>query len=260
MKPILAGLFLGSALLLPAATPAAACVLDWADAGVVWPSGTLGPHTFAMTGGGCPAGLTVTITVAPGAGTLGSFTSGGSGDVAPKEDCPTPTCSSNFFGSLHDLGIVFDPTTGGASPIEITATFSVPITTLVFEISDVDFSIGGSGQDHRRDQVVITGNNGALIPALSFKTAAPRTFSIAGNTATANCTVSPEPTCNPATDTTAAPSDTGTVVVDFGAASVSTVRITYNEAGNGANPANRGIGVFASLTATPVELTGFTIE
>jgi hypothetical protein len=257
MGPLLTGLLLCAVLLLPAAAPASACSLDWADAGVVWTSATLGPHVFPMTGGGCPAGLTVTITVTQG-GTAGSFTSGGSGDVSPKEDCPTPTCSSNFFGSAHDLGVVFDPTTSGASPIVVTATFSAPITTLVFEISDIDFSIAGAGQDHRRDQVVVTSNAGN--PTLSFKTAAPRTFSIAGNTATANCTVSPEPTCNPATDTTTAPSDTGTVVVDFGALSVTTVTITYNEAGNGANPAGRGIGLLANLVATPVELTGFTIE
>ena len=55
-----------------------------------------------------------------------------------------------------------------------------------------------------------------------------------------------------------APSDSGTAVVDFGAAAVKTVTVTYNEAGNGADPAFRGIGVFGQLT--PVELMSFTVD
>lgn len=260
LPQLLAGLLVCAALLLPASTPASACGLDWADAGVVWSTGTLGPHTFPLTtfgGVACPVGATVTITVTQPVGTSGSFVLS-----TPREDCAS--CGFNNFGSAQDLGLDFDPLTGTpivTSPILVTATFSPPITNLSFEISDIDF---GPGTGARLDQVVVTSDAGD--PTLGFKTAAPRTFSISGNTATANCTVSAFPTCNQATDTTAAAPlagdnqnpDSGTVVASFGALTVTTVTITYNEAGSNADPAGRGIGVLANLT--PVELMSFTIE
>ena len=252
---LLTGLLLCGALLPAVAAPASACGLNWADPAVVWPDGTLGPHTFPLTGGGCPAGAMVTITIAP------TPASGGFLLSTPGEDCTG--CTNDIFGSSHDLGLDFDPSSSGTSPITITATFSSPLTNLVFEISDIDF--GGATPPNppdtvnsRLDQVVVNSNAGA--PTLSFKTAGAHTFSISGNSATANCNPGPFPACTPATDTTAAPSDTGTVVANFGALSVTTVTITYNEVGSGTNPAGRGIGILANLTATPVELTGFTIE
>ncbi|HEX6900178.1 MAG TPA: hypothetical protein VF789_10710 [Thermoanaerobaculia bacterium] len=243
---LLAALLLCGGLLLTGAAPAGAATLNWADPAVVWPNGSLGPHTFTLSNG-----VMVTITVAATAG--GSFTFS-----SPAEDCASGCVNSpQLFGSAHNLGVVFDPTAGGASTVNVTLSFSTPVTDLMFEISDIDFSVGAAGT-HRRDQVVITSNAGN--PALSFKTVGTHTFSIAGNTATANCTVSPEPNCNPATDTTAAPSDAGTVVVDFTGLSVSTVTIAYNEAGSGTNPSGRGIGLLANLSLTPVELMNFTIE
>jgi hypothetical protein len=241
--------------LLPAATPASACTLNWADAGVVWTNGALTHAPFILTGGGCPANATVTITVTQPAGTLGSFTFS-----SPAEDCPSGCVNAHLFGSAHNLGVVFDPSPGTppvTSPILVTLLFSTAVTNLTFEISDIDFSQAGAGQDHRLDRVSITSNAGD--PVLSFKTAAPRTFTIAGNTATANCTGT-QPTCNTAADTTAAPSDSGTVVVDFSALSVTTVTITYTEAGNGANPSGRGVGFLANQNLTPVELMGFSVD
>lgn len=256
---LLAGLLLCAALLLSAASSASAlALLDWNDPAVVWPDGSLGPHAFTLSNG-----IVVTITVTQPGGTSGSFSS-----TSPREDCalttlPTACLTTQQFGSLHNLAVLFDPSLGTpivTSPIIVTVSFSAAVTDLKFEISDIDFATGGTPGvlDHRRDQVVITSNAGS--PTLSFKTVGSHTFSISGNTATANCTVSPEPTCNTATDTTAAPSDSGTAVVDFGVLAVTTVTITYNEAGNGSNPASRGIGLLAGLQLTPVELTSFTIE
>lgn len=246
MPRLLAGLLLCGALLATAAAPASACGLNWADPAVVWPNGSLGPHTFPLTGGLCPAGVMVTITIAP-TPAAGVFLLG-----TPAEDCVG--CLTNLFGLSHDLGVDFDPSVAGTTPLTFTVTFSSPLTNVVFEMSDIDY--GGTVND-RLDQVVVTSNAGN--PTLSPKTATP-TFSIAGNTATANCTPGPFDNCTPASDTTDQTSDNGTVVANFGALSVTTVTITYNEAGTDANPAGRGIGVLANLTATPVELTGFTIE
>ena len=249
MPRLLTGLLLCGALLPAVAAPASACGLNWADPAVVWTDGTLGPHTFPLTGGGCPGGAMVTITVAP-TPSSGSFLLS-----TPGEDCASG-CTNNLFGLSHDLGLDFDPAANkGASPITITATFSSPLTNVVFEISDIDFGGPSGASTARLDQVVVNSNAGA--PTLSFKTVGTHTFSISGNTATADCTGS-FPTCSDAqADQT---SDIGTVVVNFGALSVTTVTITYNEAGNNTDPAGRGIGILANLTATPVELTGFTIE
>lgn len=268
----MAGLFLCGAL-LPGALPASAEVLlKWDDPGVAWPDGSQGSQTFTLSNG-----VLATITVVKATGTGGAFSASnqpaGSTTVSPLEDCGSPAgCDSNAFGSAHDLAVVFNPAPTVAnppgqvvSPILVTMSFSDSVTLLPtairnvkFEISDIDFSVAGSdpGSSHRRDQIVVTSDAGN--PTLAFKTAGSHTFSIAGNTATANCTVNPEPVCNPATDTTVAPSDSGTAVVDFGAAAVTKVTVTYNEAGNGSDPAFRGIGVFGELT--PVELISFTVD
>lgn len=268
----LAGLLLGGALLpAPLAATSPEILLKWGDPGVAWPDGSLGSQTFLMSNG-----VQATITVAKGSGTAGGFSNtnqpAGSTTISPLEDCGSPgNCDSNAFGSAHDLAVAFDPAPSAAfpagqvtSPIIITMTFTdavthtpTALTNLKFEISDIDFSIGGSdsGQSHRRDEIVVTSDGED--PTLSFKTPGPHTFSISDNKATANCT-GVEPTCSTADDTTVAPSDSGTVVVDFSGKSVKAVTITYNEAGTGNNPAFRGVGVFGELT--PVELVSFTVD
>ena len=276
MPRLLTGLLLCGALLPAVAAPASACGLNWADPAVVWTATNppnLGPHTFPLTGGGCPPGATVTITVTPtpGSGIFRPFPP----PSTPAEDCGLPECLTNEFGPSHDLALSFDPDPDKASPITITVTFSSPLTNVAFEISDIDFGGGAPGSE-RLDQVVVNSNAGA--PTLSFKPPTttpptPRTFSIdaVNATATANCNPGPFPTCSPATDTTQTmpqlgenqDPDAGTVKANFGALSVTTVTITYKEAGDKSNPAGRGIGILANLTATtatPVELTGFTIE
>lgn len=255
---LLAALLCG-ALLPAAAAPAhgATAELDWTDPLVVWPDGSLGPHTFPLTVSGVPSGVTATVSVTQPLSTTGVFAG-----VYPAEDC-LGGCSVNNFGPFHDLGVRFDPAAGTpvvTSPIVIEVSFSTAVSQVRFEISDVDFSVAGfeagMSQDHRRDQVVITGtdfNNGSITPTLSYKTAPPNTFTIAGNMATANCT-GVEPTCSPADTTAAQPQptdnqnpDSGTVVVDFGGQLVTKVTITYNEAGNGPNPASRGVAFLANL-------------
>jgi hypothetical protein len=165
------------------------------------------------------------------------------------------------------LAIVFDPAAGGPSPVTITATFSSPFPNLKFEISDIDFSESGStpGQ-HRLDRVMVTSPDAGDPMSITPKTEGPYTFvtPIIGNTVTAKCTGT-QPACSPSDTTAAVPlptnnpdPDSGTVVVDFGALSVSTVIITYTEAGNGSDPTGRGIAVLAHLT--PVELIDFTVD
>jgi hypothetical protein len=263
MPRLLGGLLLCGLLLPAAAAPAGACGLDWADPAVVWPNGSTTPHTFPLTGGGCPAGAMVTITVTPTPAS-GSFLLG-----TPAEDCASG-CLTNLFGLSHDLGLDFDPSGPGMSPITITAVFSTPLTNVVLEVSDIDFGgqVPPDPAGSRLDQVMIT-SNAVTPPTLSYKTAglpSAHTFDISGNTATARCTAADcttaavFPSCNIACNTTDQNFDNGTVIANFGLQSVTTVTITYNEAGSGTNPAGRGIGVLANLTATPVELTGFTIE
>jgi hypothetical protein len=108
------------------------------------------------------------------------------------------------------------------------------------------------------DRVRITSLDGT--PTLSFERPdlPIHTFSIAGNTATANCTGG-QPNCH-SDDTALAGSDAGTVLVDFGAQFVDDVTITYTEAGNGVNPAGRGIGLLGNTELTPVELMSFSVE
>lgn len=269
---LLAGLFLCIAFLL-AANPAGACGLDWSK--VTWPNlGTvpvLGPWEFEfdMTdfeGAPCPPGLKVTITVTrehlPGDLTSGFF------NPPPSEDCVAsvdPNCGFNEFGASHDLGVFFDPSTSGTSPIIIKAEFSSPVPNLKFQITDIDFSGFSSNPSFgaRLDKVKITSDVGNPILSDTPAGGTP-TYTIDGNEATAKCTVNPFPFCNPTTDTTSAtvgpaPPDAGTVLVDFSARpAVREVIITYSEAGTGTNPTARGIGVLAKLT--PVELLEFSIE
>ncbi|MCP4589945.1 MAG: hypothetical protein GY842_04320 [bacterium] len=127
----------------------------------------------------------------------------------------------------------------------ITLAFSESVTDVAFEISDIDWSAAGGGQNSRLDQVVITSDTASPL-TLGYKTGTP-TFTIAGNTATAiNLSSS-------------SADEDGTVQVSFTSA-VNTVTVTYNEASGNSNPAGRGIGLFFMLTETPVELMSFSIE
>jgi len=213
----------------------------------------------------------VTITVSQGA-TSGFFLRGANGTTSHREDCaPGLGCTVNNFGVAQDLAVIFNPTAGGTSPVTVTAVFSSPFPDLKFEISDIDF--GGNTfpstdpTGHRLDQVTITSDAG-VPTSITPKTAGPYTFvtPIVGNTVTAKCTGSEATNCNSPTDTTAAvplannnpDPDSGTILVDFTGKTVTTMTITYTEAGNDSDPAGRGIGVLGHLT--PVELMSFTID
>jgi hypothetical protein len=239
-------------------------LLNWAN--VQWSQGSTN-QTITLSNG-----VRARVTIVRDPGTVGIFVSSGGGTPnSPLEDCQG--CDSNAFGSAHDLAVVFDPNRTQpipnivVSPITITMSFSQPLMNLKFEISDIDFSAGVLPPEltnYRRDQVEVTSNAGN--PKLTSKTAGTPTFTIDGNKAIGNCTVNPEPDCNPASDTTAAvpqadnnqDPDSGTVIVDFGGIAVTTVIITYKEAGQAGEPAGRGIGVFGELT--PVELMSFTVD
>src|SRR6185436_2069440 len=158
---------------------------------------------------------------------------------------------SNRFGTTRDLGIVFDPTASRDQSVLIDLTFTnlgtgangpaKPVATFKFEISDIDYSPGGVdcfqnlGQGFRRDQVVITANNGATpVTAFSLAPLLPanpaQTFVIdSANSATAILGQQSSATTL---------DDNGTLVVDFGSSFVTGVRITYNEAGYNLNTNN----------------------
>lgn len=255
-----------------AIAPAASAMsmLDWSA--VTWNPGDL-VHTYSF-----PAdGVDVTIRIsATGSGT-GTFSAwnGFPPETFPctalatpyKDGSPAPmTYPSDRFGTKLDLGVVFDPGASNNRSVLVQIKFTnlgtgeagpaKAVSTLKFEISDIDWSgngtdcVTGLAQGFRQDQVVITANSGTVNPALMAASGTP-TFSISGNTATA--------TLNLASNT----DDNGTLQVNFGASMVTDVLITYNEAAynlnTNNNPGYRGIGILG-LTMFPVELTDFTVE
>lgn len=210
-------------------------VLDWSDPSVVWNPGEM-ENTFVLDNG-----VEITITVSSdAAGTFEAF------DVtSPYEDGPSPPNPEDFFGTGHDLGILFDPAEDqGLSPVIITAEFSESVTDLAFEISDIDFNMA------RIDQVVIT-CDGVAPSSLTPKTMSP-SFDIDDMdlmTVTSDGETS-----------VLSGSDDGTLIVECDPTGVTTVVITYNEFSGVNDPNGRGIGLFFMLTEVPVELTSFTID
>lgn len=289
MKRIYPRAFIALAVAAGFATaPAAFAVtlLDWST--VTWNPGDL-TRTYTF---GPPENVDVTITVsttAPGPGPAGTFTNYDGVSITPpcslatpnKDGTPSPgTYPSNRFGTKLDLGVVFDPGANSNQSVLIAIKFTdvgtgaggplKPVATFKFEISDIDWSGGGNDcfqpviQGWRRDQVVITAANNAT-PVTAFTltplvaTSPPATFIISPfNTATAVGDMN--------TGLQSNGDDNGSLVVDFGASSVTDVLITYNEAAFkntepmiNANPGFRGIAILG-LAMLPVGLTDFSIE
>lgn len=229
--------------LMSAGSAGAVAVLDWAA--VTWADGDL-ENTYLMSNG-----VSVTIKVSTAAAGSFNLVDAGGGLVvtAPFVDGPLPSGSADFFGTVLDLGIFFNPDTGqGLSPVLIEVTFSEPVTELSFAISDIDYSqagvIAGKPEDSRLDEVVLTSDAGD--PTLVAVDGDP-SFVIAGNKATAI----PLRTVDG--------SDEGTVVASF-PDGVTSATITYNEVSGNADPAGRGIGILAQFTQVPVELMTFSVD
>ncbi len=229
------GLFL-LGILLSAATVRGEAVLDWTA--VTWNNGDL-ENTYILSNG-------VTVEIKVTATAAGNFNNTNPPVTSPYID--SKGSNPKLFGSSIDLGVIFNPNPGQAqSPVLIEVSFSPSVTNLVFEISDIDFSPGGGGEDDRLDQVVITSDAGD--PTLEYLTSeGDATYTVVGNMATA------KPSRGAGADM-----DNGTVRVRV-PDGVTTVTITYNEASGNDNPAGRGIGLLAMFTETPVELQSFSIE
>lgn len=275
----------GGLVFVPVAS--AMSTMDWSL--LPWAPGDR-VHTYSLPADGVDLTIRISTTVpgpGPGIGTFASWdgisvpTSCVS-VVAPNKDGTSApgTHPTDRFGTHLDLGIVFDPAANSDQSVLIDLKFTdlgsgengpaKAVATFKFEISDIDWSRGGNDcfqpeiQGWRKDQVVITGNDGAN-PVTAFTltplvAGADRTFDIGpSNVATAKGSATGGSESN--TD------DNGTLVVDFGPTFVTDVRITYNEAGfsnSGAvpnnNPGYRGIGILGGTTSLPVELMEFTIE
>jgi hypothetical protein len=280
-------------MLTAASAASAMSMLDWST--VTWNPGDL-VHTYTLL----PDNVDITISISSAA--AGSFTTW-NGTGGPTCTVATPGKdgtgqSTNFFGTLLDLGVIYDPNPGaaGSPPVLIDIKFTNggsgaggplhPVATLKFEISDIDWSAPGSYtgvcntgmQGWRRDQIVVTAdNNGSPVTA-------PGGFTITPKVAqpTASVTVSPANTATAdgtseiSGEATAPGSDNGSVVVAFGPSFVTHVLLTYNESAFGQpctvpvggtscvgglnnDPGFRGIGLLA-MTMEPVTLTNFAIE
>ncbi len=273
MKPLRLLALALAAGLTTASAASAVSMLDW-NMAPIWNPGDL-VHTYSFP----TDSVDVTIRVsATGSGT-GTFTSwnGFPPETFPctslmtpyRDGSPAPsTYPSHRFGTKLDLGVVFDPGASNNRSVLIRINFTnlgtgelgpaKAVSTLKFEISDIDWSgngtdcVTGLAQGFRQDQVVITANSGAVNPALTAAAPGTATFTISpANTATA--------ILNQASNT----DDNGTVMVNFGASMVTDVLITYNEAAynlnTNNNPGYRGIGLLG-LTMFPVELMEFSIE
>ncbi|MEM7351133.1 MAG: hypothetical protein AAF657_10030 [Acidobacteriota bacterium] len=221
--------------LLIAVPASAQATLDWSM--VTWDDGDL--SNSYILGNGVEISITVSTTA------LGTFINATPLVETPYIDGVGHT--QNLFGTELDLGVIFNPfPMQGMSPVLIDIGFSEAVTDLIFDISDIDYSVGGGGEDDRLDQVVVTSNAGD--PTLTPLMAGSATFTVAGNTATAISGQSADPL-----------TDNGTVRVTF-PDGVTDVTITYNEASGNNNPAGRGIGLLAMFTETPVDLQSFSIE
>ncbi|MEM6796091.1 MAG: hypothetical protein AAF725_19105 [Acidobacteriota bacterium] len=232
---------LATALLLATAPVA------WGQAGLDWTAVTWndGDFTNTYTMGN---GVDITIEVTPTAlGTLDNLVDfGGTNILVSSPYVDGPGFTADIFGDSVDLGLIFNPASAqGASPIEILVTFSEPVSDLEFEISDLDWSAAGAGEDARIDQVEITSPDAP--PQLEAVSTLP-SFDISMSTATARDGVNVSPG-----------SDEGTLRVFFND-EVSSVLITYSEASGNDNPSSRGIGLIASLSQVPVELMSFSVE
>lgn len=139
--------------------------------------------------------------------------------------------TTTYFGGVNDLGVFFDPDPNqGTSPFNVVVTFSKPISSGSFLITDID-----SGAD-RLEQVVVTTDIGN--PALSLVSGS--LVAISGNTASSANNVSSD-------------DDTkGSILVTL-PKGTSQVTIICNEMSNAVDPYSRGIGVLGKLTVCTFE-------
>ncbi len=172
----------------------------------------------------------------------------------------TPTVSGATFtvpGTTNRIQITPNYTSN-ASYIDIILTFSSVATNVTFKIVDIDKANATSTTYF--DQVTVTGTNGAstYIATLSKYDAVtdPNFLIISGNVAYVNTTSGQAG--NTASDAT---DQRGTVNVSFGSASLTSIKIHYNNAvGADADPASQAIAIGSisfSMSTLPLSFLDF---
>lgn len=174
----------------------------------------------------------------------------------------TPTVSGSDF-VVANSSANLEVSVNYSSPTQytdITISFSTAVKEVIFEIGDIDKS---SPNDlSHLDKVVVTGTDGttAYLPVLSKYDAVtdPNFLIVSGNTANVNTTDG-----QGGNSLSTSADQKGTVVVDFGGASITALTIRFeNATGAHNNPTVQAIGIgnvtFQKLTALPVTFISFS--
>lgn len=192
--------------------------------------------------------------------TICSISSGVFKQALGNSGAKTPTVSGASFtvpGSSNCLQICSDykKNTGFT---DVNLSFTSRITQVSFLIADIDKNDENSTT--YLDQVTITGSDGSntFYPTITrYDNSDPGFLEINGNTAYVNTV--PGKAGNAASDAT---DQRGTIVVDFGMASITSIDIKYDNAdGSDANPDFQSIAIgnlSISNSTLPVTLTGFS--
>lgn len=247
-KPILVA---GLALLFTKISLQAQINLNWSSSfSPAWSNGNTSGN--AINVGGYSINCSTNLTMVGGG--VYVLALGGSG-------AQTPTVSGATFtvpGTTNRLQVTTNYTSN-TSYTNIVLTFTTAITNATFKIVDIDKADATSTTYY--DQVTVTGSCGALTfnPVLTKYDAVtnPNFLVISGNTARANTTSGQGGNTN--SDLT---DQLGTINVDFGTASITSITIRYdNAAGADANPASQAIAIGSvsfSQSTLPVSLTRFS--
>ncbi len=202
--------------------------LDWNTA--VWPTTSLNENFDIVTAGSETVNMDINIS---------TLSSGSFYTNTPAVDVLGGAI--NYFGTGADLGLIYDPTAGqGISTITYQITFDTPVTCLSFDISDLDISTG------RRDSITVMSDAGD--PTLTTVGANPTVQLFGDNSASATGTGGVNGNGSSDRD------DNGSVLVDFGDLSITTVTILYHEVSGAPDPGIRGIGVLGQLSLCPPPL------
>ncbi len=225
--------------------------LNWASSfSPSWSNGST--SGTAINVGGTSINCTATATITGGGSYMLALGSSGA---------QTPTVSGSTFtvpGTTNRLQVTPNYTSN-ASYTDIVLAFTALATNVSFNIVDIDKNNANSSTYF--DQVTVTGSDGTNTynATLSKYDAVtdPNFLMISGNIAYVN--TNNGQAGNTASD---AADQRGSVTVSFGATSLSSIKIRYNNAaGANANPASQAIAIGSvsfSASTLPVSLTAFS--
>ena len=146
----------------------------WDSSG--WNDGDMTGTITLMTG--------VTAEINISTESSGTFTNNTLNGVATTPNIDSLKGSTNSYGGIADLGVLFDPDANtSTSPITITLIFSEPVKNASFLISDIDRLESYYGIGDRVDQVKVTSDVGT--PTLEAVNQTATVVDVVGNIATA---------------------------------------------------------------------------